>query len=257
MSGLRERVRSETVPLRKYLRLNGERLSNEEAAARILVAMPEDVSLLIRHILENEGFATLLSTSLRDLRDVIATSEIDLVVLDAAAVNVRDGRRPHVRNWTLDQGGPPLLLVHRGQEPQRLSNLRRTGRVEILRAPLSAGHLISAIESLLRTKAIDRRTHLSFQDVLVDLETYRVYRNQRKVRLGPIEFRLLCHLINCAPRVVSRDELIAVGWPKHVFVHMRTVDVHVGWLRRALNKGNEPNLIRTVRSAGYALDSEN
>jgi len=92
--------------------------------------------------------------------------------------------------------------------------------------------------------------------VKIDLNTYRVYRNGQRVDLGPIEFRLLCHLLSRSPKVLTRQDLIAVAWPKNVLVEPRTIDAHVGRLRRALARRGETNLIRTVRSAGYAFDPD-
>jgi two-component system phosphate regulon response regulator PhoB len=125
-----------------------------------------------------------------------------------------------------------------------------------LQRPLSANQLIERVRRLLRKpKVEDHGETLNLADVRIDLNTYRVYRNGRRVELGPIEFRLLCHLMTRSPAVLSRQNLIAAAWPRNVLVEPRTVDAHVGRLRRALTRRGETDIIRTVRSAGYSFDS--
>ena len=120
----------------------------------------------------------------------------------------------------------------------------------------------SPAELLARIRAILRRMRpaladevLHFADLKMDLAAHRVTRGDQSIHLGPTEFRLLRHLMERPGRVFSREQLLDSVWGPDIFVESRTVDVHVRRLRQALNTGRRPDLIRTVRSAGYALDS--
>ena len=96
--------------------------------------------------------------------------------------------------------------------------------------------------------------NLSFKDLAMDLAAFKVKRGERDVHLGPTEFKLLRHFMTYPGRVFSREQLLDMVWGHDVYVEPRTVDVHIRRLRKALNDGGEPDIIRTVRSAGYALD---
>ena len=98
---------------------------------------------------------------------------------------------------------------------------------------------------------------LQFEDLIMDLAAHRVRRGAREVRLGPTEFRLLRHLLGSPGRVYSREQLLDAVWGRDIYVEPRTVDVHIRRLRKALNADEVPDLIRTVRAAGYALDRPN
>ena len=102
--------------------------------------------------------------------------------------------------------------------------------------------------------AIDAET-LAYEDVIMDLAEHRVTRDGAPVKLGPTEFRLLQALMERPGRVYSREQLLDKVWGQDIYVELRTVDVHIRRLRKALNNGDKPDLIRTVRSAGYALDA--
>ena len=107
---------------------------------------------------------------------------------------------------------------------------------------------------LRRTRPALNGEMLSYDDLTMDLASHRVRRNGRDVHLGPTEFRLLRHLLEHQGRVFSREQLLDLVWGRDVYVEPRTVDVHIRRLRKALNGDDEVDLIRTVRSAGYALD---
>ena len=99
--------------------------------------------------------------------------------------------------------------------------------------------------------------HLAYSDLEMDVQAHRVQRAGRSVQLGPTEFRLLRHFMENPGRVYSRERLLDAVWPRDRDIDARTVDVHVRRLRKALNEGGLPDVIRTVRSAGYSLDSQN
>jgi two-component system phosphate regulon response regulator PhoB len=186
----------------------------------------------------------------------MAKMDIDLIILDADLIGAQDELDTYMHNKAQNPIKPPsLLLAVNGSLPRRIVHLSICQVAEVLQKPLSPDQLISRVKSLLRRKEVCiQPDYLSCGDVEVDLQTFRAFRNGRRVNAGLTEFRLLCDLLRRSPRVISRQELIEAAWPRHVFVEPRTVDVHVGRLRRELNRHGGPNLIRTVRSAGYAFD---
>jgi two-component system phosphate regulon response regulator PhoB len=224
----------------------------------LLIVMHDDVTLLVQHILEGQGYSILSTKRLEEAISLIARMDIDLIILDADLIGTQDELDACLNNTTRNPIKPPsVLLAVDGSLPQRKVHLSTCRVAEILQKPLSPNQLISRVRSLLRNDVCIQPDYLSFGDVEVDLQTFRAFRNGRRVRAGLTEFRLLCHLLRGSPRVISRQELIEAAWPRQVFVEPRTVDVHVGRLRRELNRHGGPNLIRTVRSAGYAFDLNN
>jgi two-component system phosphate regulon response regulator PhoB len=121
--------------------------------------------------------------------------------------------------------------------------------------PLSMAELTARIKAVLRrTRPTLAGDAASFGDITLDREVKRVHRDGREIRLGPTEFRLLDCFLRRPGRVFSREQLLDIVWGRDVYVEARTVDVHVGRLRKALNRRGERDPIRTVRAAGYALD---
>jgi two-component system phosphate regulon response regulator PhoB len=223
----------------------------------VLLVMRDELMLLTRHILETEGYLTLLAAEADDARALIEQRHIDLVLFDMAA-GIHDGLESLVHDLVGTMAAPKLVLLSsaHGRVLRSALLLRKPRSVEVLQHPLSPTQLIACVQALLRrTESDDRGSSLTFGDVDIDLQTYRIHRNRRRINVGPIEFRLLYHLLSNSPKVLSRQELIEAAWPRRVHVEPRTVDVHIGRLRRELNKRGEPNLIRTVRSAGYSFDS--
>jgi two-component system, OmpR family, phosphate regulon response regulator PhoB len=224
----------------------------------VLLVMRDELMLLTRHILETEGYLTLLAAEADEARALIEQRHIDLVLFDMAAAGIHDGLESLVHDLIGTMAAPKLVLLSsaHGRALRNALLLRKRRSVEVLQQPLSPTQLLACVQALLRrTEADDRRSSLTFGDVNIDLQTYRIHRNRRRINVGPIEFRLLYHLLSNSPKVLSRQELIEAAWPRRVHVEPRTVDVHIGRLRRQLNKWGEPNLIRTVRSAGYSFDS--
>ena len=149
---------------------------------------------------------------------------------------------------------PIIMLTARGEESDRVRGLD-TGADDYLTKPFSMVELIARIRAVLRRirpgLADDRLNH---GDIIIDRVAHRVRRNGTEVHLGPTEFRLLDHFMRHPGRVFSREQLLDAVWGSDVYVEARTVDVHVGRLRKALNVEGTVNPIRTVRSAGYSLD---
>jgi two-component system phosphate regulon response regulator PhoB len=223
-----------------------------------LVLIVEDEAALVtllRYNLEGEGFRVAEANDGEQALVLAKEETPDIVLLDwmlplMSGIEVcRQLRRiPATRDV------PIILLTARGEETDKVRGLD-SGADDYITKPFSPAELIA------RIRAVLRRSHpeldadsLSFEDLAMDLVAHRVRRGSREVHLGPTEFRLLRHLLQNPGRVFSREQLLDAVWGRDVYVEPRTVDVHIRRLRKALNDGNEIDLIRTVRSAGYALD---
>jgi two-component system phosphate regulon response regulator PhoB len=178
----------------------------------------------------------------------------DLVILDwmiegISGIEVcrRLRRRPATANM------PIIMLTARGEENDRVRGLE-TGADDYLTKPFSPKELVARAGAVLRRvrPALAAET-LDYSGIEMDLAAHRVRRDGKSIQLGPTEYRLLRHFLENAGRVFSRQQLLETVWPHSEDIELRTVDVHIRRLRLALG---EPDIIRTVRSAGYALDAE-
>lgn len=224
---------------------------------RILV-VEDDVHIaeLVRYNLEQEGFDV---THCGDGEEALLRAEEDtpdLIVLDWMLPHVSGievCRQLRRRSATLSI--PIIVLTARTEEADRIRGLE-TGADDYMTKPFSPRELIARINAVLRrTRPALTGASLSYADIVMDTTTHKVVRADRQVRLGPTEFRLLRHFLEHPGRVFSREQLLDSVWGHDVYVEQRTVDVHIRRLRKAMNKGDEVDMIRTVRSAGYALDS--
>lgn len=148
------------------------------------------------------------------------------------------------------------MLTARGEEGDKVRGLN-SGADDYITKPFSPSELVARVRAVMRRSrpdALDER--LGFADISMDLAAHRVLRSGRPIHLGPTEFRLLRFLLEHPKRVFSREHLLDGVWGHDVYVEPRTVDVHIRRLRKALNGPGERDLVRTVRSAGYALDAE-
>jgi len=149
---------------------------------------------------------------------------------------------------------PIVMLTARGEESERVRGLS-TGADDYVVKPFSVPELLARVQALLRRASPERVAHvLGFGDIAIDREKKRVTRGGRPIDLGPTEYRLLEFLMERPGRVFSREQLLDGVWGSDIYIDERTVDVHVGRLRKALNRGDEVDPIRTVRGSGYALD---
>ena len=147
-----------------------------------------------------------------------------------------------------------IMLTARGEEADRVRGLE-SGADDYVVKPFSTSELVARVRALLRrARPSTDADELRFADISMDLVSHRVQRGERNLHLGPTEFRLLRHLMEHPGRVYSREQLLDAVWGHNVYVESRTVDVHIRRLRKALNVDGATDLIRTVRSAGYALD---
>jgi two-component system, OmpR family, phosphate regulon response regulator PhoB len=151
---------------------------------------------------------------------------------------------------------PIMMLTARGEESDRIRGFE-TGADDYVTKPFSPRELVARAEAVLRrVRPALAGEILSYADLDMDVAAHRVRRGGQQIPLGPTEFRLLKHFLEPQGRVFSRERLLDAVWSHDPDIDARTVDVHVRRLRQALNGGNRPDLIRTVRSAGYSLDSE-
>jgi two-component system phosphate regulon response regulator PhoB len=211
--------------------------------------------LLIWHF-EREGYA-ILRTADGDEALVLAEERTpDLVILDwmiEGVSGIEVCRR--LRRKESTAAVPIIMLTARGEESDRIRGLE-TGADDYVTKPFSPRELLARVGAVLRrVRPALAGEQLSYADLELDVNSHRVRRAEKPVQLGPTEFRLLRHLMENPGRVFSRERLLDAVWSHDSDIDARTVDVHVRRLRKALNQGGLPDLIRTVRSAGYSLDS--
>lgn len=215
----------------------------------------EALSVLLRYNLEAEGYE--VDTILRgdDAELVLQERLPDLLILDwmlPGLSGIELCRRLRVRPET--EKLPIILLTARGEESERVRGLS-TGADDYVVKPFSTPELMARVRALLRrAKPETISSVLKAGDIELDRETHRVYRKGREIKLGPTEFRLLEFFMSSPTRVFSRSQLLDGVWGHDIYVDERTVDVHVGRLRKALNLANMRDVIRTVRGAGYSLE---
>ena len=222
----------------------------------ILVMEDEDaLATLLQYNLEKEGYRVVIAADGDEGMLQIDETLPDLVLLDwmlPGLSGIEVCRR--IRGKSETRNLPIIMLTARGEESDRIRGLD-TGADDYLTKPFSMIELIARIRAVLRRirpgLADDRINH---GDIVIDRVAHRVRRAGNEIHLGPTEFRLLDHLMQHPGRVFSREQLLDAVWGSDVYVEARTVDVHVGRLRKALNVEGTVNPIRTVRSAGYSLD---
>jgi two-component system, OmpR family, phosphate regulon response regulator PhoB len=221
----------------------------------LIVEDEEALVLLLRYNLEAEGYG-VETVARGDEADLLLKGRSpDLVILDwmlPGLSGIELCRRLRARPET--KRLPIIMLTARGEESERVRGLA-TGADDYIVKPFSVPELSARVRALLRRAAPERLADvLSFGELEVDREKKRVSRAGRAIDLGPTEYRLLEFLMERPGRVFSREQLLNGVWGSQIYIDERTVDVHVGRLRKALNRGYDTDPIRTVRGAGYALD---
>jgi two-component system phosphate regulon response regulator PhoB len=212
--------------------------------------------LLIWHF-EREGFDVVRTADGEEALLLAEERTPDLVILDwmiEGITGIEVCRR--LRRKASTAAVPIIMLTARGEESDRIRGLD-TGADDYVTKPFSPRELMSRVGAVLRRvrPAIAGET-LAYADIELDATAHRVRRAGKAVQLGPTEYRLLRHLMESPGRVFSRERLLDTVWGHDPNIDARTVDVHVRRLRKALNAPDLPDVIRTVRSAGYALDAE-
>jgi len=225
---------------------------------RILIVEDEEaLTLLLRYNLEAAGYDVDAVARGDDADMHFKEHPPDLVILDwmlPGLSGIEICRRLRARPDT--QKLPIIMLTARGEESERVRGLS-TGADDYIVKPFSVPELLARVGALLRRSSPERVADiLTFGELELDREKKRVSRAGRAIDLGPTEFRLLEFLMERPGRVFSREQLLDGVWGRDVYIDERTVDVHVGRLRKALNRGFPDDPIRTVRGAGYALDDK-
>ena len=226
--------------------------------ARILL-VEDDPNLveLVRYNLEREGFE-VVTTDDGEEALVLADEQVpDLAILDWMLVNLsgievcrRLRRNPATANL------PIVMLTARAEETDRIRGLE-TGADDYVTKPFSPRELVARVKAVLRRlRPALAGGSLTYAGIVMDTAAHKVLRDGRTIALGPTEFRLLRHFLEHPGRVFSREQLLDAVWGRDVYVELRTVDVHIRRLRKAVNVDGLADVIRTVRSAGYSLDAD-
>ena len=226
---------------------------------QILVVEDEDaLSTLLQYNLDKEGYDVILAADGEEALTLVSEKLPDLVVLDwmlPKVSGIEVCRR--LRQRTESRNLPIIMLTARGEESDRIRGLD-TGADDYIVKPFAMSELSARIRAVLRRiRPGLTEDKVRCGDLVMDRVARRVKRLGTEIHLGPTEFRLLDYFMQHPGRVFSREQLLDAVWGTNVYVEARTVDVHVGRLRKAINlEGADIDPIRTVRSAGYALNTD-
>ncbi|MFD1880685.1 phosphate regulon transcriptional regulator PhoB [Paracoccus pacificus] len=209
---------------------------------------------VLRYNLEAEGFGVAIAENGDEALLLVAEEQPDLIVLDWMLPNVSGIEI--CRRLKADPATRPIpiiMLSARSEEVDRVRGLE-TGADDYVVKPYSVVELMARLRTQLRrTRPATMGERLSYEDILLDAAEHRVFRAGQTLHLGPTEFRLLSTLMEKPGRVWTREQLLDRVWGRDIYVDTRTIDVHVGRLRKALMQNGGDNPVRTVRGAGYAL----
>ena len=223
----------------------------------LIVEDETSISTLLDYNLKHEGFETALAED-GDTALLMAAERVpDLILLDwmlPKLSGVEVCRRLRRKKETANV--PIIMLSARGEEDDRVTGLD-IGADDYLTKPFSMPELLARIRALLRRTQTNALSDSIVVGALqIDTKAHRVSRADKDIHLGPTEFRLLEHFMRRPSQVFSREQLLDAVWGHDIYVEARTVDVHIGRLRKALKMPDRIDPIRTVRSAGYALQVE-
>ena len=221
----------------------------------ILVIEDEEAQrLILQHNLEEAGYEVICAEDGEIGWELITDYRPDLIVLDWMMPKLSGlelCRR--IKSSAKTKNTPIIMLSARSEEVDRIRGLD-IGADDYVSKPYSIKELLARIKGQIRrVREAAVAEKLSFDGIELDMETYRVTRSGENIKRGPIEFKLLATFLEKPGKVWSRDALLDRVWGRDIYVDTRTVDVHIGRLRRALCKNGEEDLVRTVRGAGYAL----
>ena len=209
---------------------------------------------VLAYNLKAEGFLVISADNGEDALLLVEEEKPDLILLDWMMPNlsgIEVCRRLKSRDKT--RAIPIIMVSARSEEVDKVRGLE-IGADDYLVKPYSVIELIARLRTQMRrTRAASIGETLHFQDIILDTETHKVFRDEAQLKLGPTEFRLLRTMMEKPGRVWSRDQLLDRVWGRDIYVDTRTVDVHIGRLRKALLKHGGTDPLRTVRGAGYAL----
>jgi len=231
-----------------------------DATSRPLVLVVEDeaaLATMLRYNLEKQGFRVDEAADGQEALTRIAEEPPDLVLLDwmlpvMSGIEVcrQIRRRPDTRDL-------PVIMVTARTDDQDAVRGLNTGADDYVTKPFNMDALLARVRALLRRAGgVPAKGTLNFHDITLDQASHRVHRNGRPVHVGPTEYRLLEFFLQHPRRVFSREDVLDAVWGPDIHVEPRTVDVHIRRLRKAINGEGELDVVRTVRAAGYALDTE-
>lgn len=232
-----------------------ERAGHPAMSIKVLVVEDEPpIVELLRYNLEGDGFDVAVARTGEEALLLASEERFDLILLDwmlPGVSGIEVCRRLRQREDT--KGMPIIMLTARGEEGDRVRGLA-TGADDYVVKPFSVAELLARVKAMLRRSAPERVSdQLAVGDIALDRLAHRVRRGNRDVRLGPTEYRLLEFMMERAGRVLSREQILDGVWGRQAELDERTVDVHIGRLRKALVRGRESDVIRTVRGAGYVV----
>jgi two-component system phosphate regulon response regulator PhoB len=222
----------------------------------LLVEDEKSIVTLIKYNLEKEGFKVFCSETGEDALKIIKEKTPDLVILDwmlpdTSGIDV-------CRQIKIDKklkNIPVLILTAKGEPDDKIKGLE-VGADDYVTKPFNNKELLLRVKSLIKRSKPSLLEDLGiFKDLKIDRITKKVFRENKEIKLGPIEYKLLDFFIKSPQRVYSREQLLSNVWGESINVESRTVDVHIRRLRKAINIDKKDDLIRTVRSSGYSLDS--
>jgi len=223
------------------------------------ILMVEDdpaLSEMLTYNLNSSGFETTLVADGDEAVSTILDEQPDLIILDWMLPNLSGIEIcRQIRANAEIRHLPVIMLTAKGEDPDLVRGLN-TGADDYVIKPYSPNELIARVRALLRRSNPEKQADvLTFEDISMDLKDHWVTRGGSPIKLGPTEYRLLQVFLEKPGRVYSREQLLDKVWGRDIYVEPRTVDVHIRRLRKALNIQGKDDLIRTVRSAGYSLDS--
>lgn len=223
----------------------------------VLVVEDEDaLAELLNYNLKKEGFQVSLACDGEEALMLVEEARPDIVLLDwmlPKISGIEVCRR--LRGRQESRNLPIIMLTARGEEADRIRGLD-TGADDYIVKPFLMKEMFARLRAVLRRiRPGLAEDSVTCGDIVIDRVAHRVVRGDHEIHLGPTEFRLLDYLMQHPGRVFSREQLLDAVWGSDVYVEARTVDVHIGRLRKALNKHADTDPIRTVRSAGYSLNA--
>ncbi len=225
---------------------------------RILIVEDDQaIATLLRYNLQQDNFDVDLAFDGEEALLQVKEKKPDLIILDwmlplipGIEVCRQLRREPDYKSI------PIIMITAKGEEADKVRGLN-SGADDYITKPFSPTEVVARIHAVLRRSNPNAGAEtLTFRDIVLDTSTFRVKRGGKDIHLGPTEFRLLRHFMENPQRVFSREQLLDAVWGQNVYVEVRTVDVHIRRLRKAINMDGGADIIRTVRSAGYSLDAD-
>ena len=222
----------------------------------LIVEDEKDIRDLIIYSLEGKGYQTISTDDGEKAIKMLKENKPDLVILDwmlpsVSGLEICRSIRRDIKTKNI----PIIMLTAKITEEDKVLGLD-SGADDYITKPFSTAELSSRVKAILRRIERNNNKKLKYADIEMDLVAHKIIRNGRKIKLGPKEFKLLKNFLEQPQRVFSRDQLLDKIWGENIYIEPRTVDVHIRRLRKAITANNEINIIRTVRDAGYSLETD-